>query len=216
MVEVRLQQAACCGLLVVSLLANLVRAQEEVVEYDFLKEANIDFDGNSTPDAVVLKVRKELDYAVNPYTEERSKEKYWWYHCWLEVTSGQEGKLFYKDEWSIKESDVYEYAKVGVMDFETPEEFFNRYFRSEDSDFQVSWFDIRKLSKSDVDPEALKFSLANSGLDPNNWKKVQSEILSYENARVFTYRGNWREDLRQVVFVKSLNRGVVFRYGYPP
>jgi hypothetical protein len=74
--------------------------------------------------------------------------------------------------------------------------------------------DTLPSSEVRIDSEAIEWSLKAqqiSGVTPST---VGSELRSQRVVRVFTYRGEWREDLRVAAYVPSLRRGTAIQSGY--
>ncbi len=182
---------------------------------DFSVQARFDFDGDGKPDTFHLEVRKERDFSYNSATKKTSKEKYLWYRSWLKITSGADGRALLEDEWSIIEKDMQSfYLRLGIK---SPKEYFDRYFRglANPNTYSPTRFRVSKLSASEINPDALKYALKQASLPEEDWRKVQEEILSYSEARQIVYWGDWAEDWRWVVYVKSLKQGLHFWFGFP-
>jgi len=86
--------------------------------------ASFDWDGDGKHDGFLLHVEKQYDYGIE--SGRQSKEKFWWYHCWLEVKAAQDQKVIWQDEWSAKEEDVASFRDMA--DFGPDKEFFQNWF----------------------------------------------------------------------------------------
>ena len=185
-------------------------------EPDYTAEARFDFDGDGQPDTFCLEVRKERDFTYYPATKATSKEKFLWYRSRLVIRSGADDHLLLKDEWSIKESDMDSFRlRLGDI---SPEEYFAQFFKGLTepcATFSTAYFETGKLEEAEINPEALKYSLREAKIPEERWSDIQKEILEYPEARLLYYRGDWAEDLRWVVYVKSLKRGIHYYFGYP-
>ena len=183
---------------------------------DHIVEARFDLDGDGKEDAFRLEVRRQRDFSYNSVTGETSSEKFLWFRSVLEIRSGADQHPLLKDEWSIKESDMGSFQlRLGDL---TPRQYFDQYFSgltSENPTFSTTFFETGRLEVADINPEALKYSLRLADIPEEQWEEIQEEIIGYPEARLFQYRGNWAEDLRWVVYVKSLNRGIHYYFGYP-
>jgi hypothetical protein len=174
----------------------------------FHTERQFDWDGDGTPDVFSLRVEKQLDFAVEGPNHIQTKERLWWYHCWLKVESGADHTVLWHDEWSVKESDLGSFQDM--VNFETPKEFFDNWFGWG----QVSSFEIQQLAKDDISADVVASELKRLGITNVTPAELIELIAASPDSRTFNYRGDWREDLRSAVYVPRLKKVILYHWGY--
>jgi hypothetical protein len=174
----------------------------------FHTETQFDWDGDGTPDVFRLRVEKQLDFAVEGPKHIQSKEKLWWYHCWLKIESGADHAVLWQDEWSIKENDIGSFQDL--VDFKTPKEFFDNWFGWG----ELNSFEIQQLTKDEISEDVVASELKRFEITDITPAEVIELIAASPESRTFNYRGDWREDLRSAVYVPRLKKVILYHLGY--
>src|SRR6266705_648418 len=138
-----------CLLSIFSLPSPQLQLQEPETTETIDTSAYYDWDADGKTDHFGLHVQKELDYSTE--SARKSKEKLWWYHCWLTVKSTKGGTEIWRDEWSVKEDDMSSFKDMA--DFSTNQKYFQKWFTipsNFESGKTVNTFELLKLTKADV------------------------------------------------------------------
>lgn len=69
---------------------------------------------------------------------------------------------------------------------------------------------IQKISKEDIDDSAIEYSAKTYKVSTQN---IMDEILSDEYPLVVSYRAEWREDMMNIVYLKSIKKFICFKRG---
>ena len=123
--------------------------------------------------------RVERDRAVNTVTGQQSDSMFCWFHTTLEIRNASR-RLSYRDKWSIKFEDMP--LLVATHRAASPEDYFSRL--------------------------AVEWSLKAQQIGGASARTISNQLRKQRVVRVFTYRAEWREDLRIVAaFLTKKARG---------
>jgi hypothetical protein len=175
--------------------------------------ANYDWDADGRPDKFSLHVEKQRDYSIE--SGKQSKEKIWWYHCWLVVKSAKSGREIWQDEWSVKEDDMPSFKELA--DFSSEREYFQRWFtirNTYEPNKVFNIFEPMKFTPEDVDNSVLAEEITRLKIPSVTPEQLSKSIVDNADSRSFCYRASWREDLRCAVYVPQLERALLYQNGY--
>lgn len=170
---------------------------EEVLESYPHAQFKVDFEGNGTMDTLTVSCQKVRDYSVDPETGKKTSEKKLvWYHFHLKVISPSHQTLC-EDEFSSKEEDYQELFEHFGKPFLKPADYLQKFLS-----MGFNGVEKRKIKKDDIDEDFWGQNIKNLKAK-TTLKEVENEILKGKHTVIF-YRGDWAEDLRQVVYSKKL------------
>jgi len=172
-------------------------------------QTSLDFDGDGRPELMRVIARVERDRAVNTVTGQQSDSMFCWFHTTLEIRNASR-RLSYRDKWSIKFEDMP--LLVATHRAASPEDYFSR-FGNLQGYFRTG-VDTVASTEVRIDSEAVEWSLKAQQIGGASARTISNELRKQRVVRVFTYRAEWREDLRIVAYVPSLRRGVAIQIGY--
>ncbi len=169
----------------------------------------VDINSEGHPETVKVSAEIQRDYAVNPQTGRRSAETLCWFRTHLEIRT-EDGRLLYKDEWSIKFDDMP--MLLETHNASSPEDYFARFVRH-DGYFKTG-ADSVSPQEADIRLDAIKWSLAAQGVKGVKPEAIAAELSRQRTIHLFVYRAEWREDVRIAAYVPSINKLVAIQVGY--
>lgn len=169
----------------------------------------VDINSDGSPEQVKVDAEIQRDYAVNPETGKRSAETFCWFRTRLEIRT-RDGRLLYKDEWSIKYNDMP--TLLETHGASSPEDYFARFGRH--NGFFQSGADTVSPQEADIRLDAIKWSLAAQGIKGVKPEAIVAELSRLKTIHIFMYRAEWREDVRIAAYVPSIHKLVAIQVGY--
>jgi len=181
-----------------------------------LAEAHYDWNADGVPDRFRLRAQKEVGYATEGSGRPPARKKSTWYHCWFIVQSGADNSMLWEDEWSVNDADLLSFREL--LDFRDARSFFGNWFtwRSSDANNQKSLmnsFEVRRLTFEDISDEVLLAETKRLKIEASP-ARLKQEMLNDPALRIFVYRASQREDVRWAAYIPSLQKVMLFRYGF--
>jgi len=197
----------------ISRAASLSQSPEGLLS---LAEAAFDWNADGVPDRFLLRAQKEVGYATEGSGRPPSRKKSTWYHCWFVVQSGADNSMLWEDEWSVKDADLLSFRDL--LEFRDPRSFFGNWFtwRSSDANNQKSLmnsFEVRRVTSEDISDEVLLAETKRLKIEAPP-ARLKQEMLNDPALRIFVYRASRREDVRWAAYIPSLQKVMLFRYGF--
>jgi hypothetical protein len=197
----------------ISRTASLSQSAEGVHS---LAEAHFDWNADGVPDRFRLRAQKEVGYATDGSGRPPSRKKSTWYHCWFIVQSGADHSMLWEDEWSVKDADLLSFREI--LDFRDARSFFGNWFTWSSSDANnqkslMNSFEIRRVTSEDISDEVLLAETKRLKIEASP-ARLKQEMLNDPALRIFVYRASRREDVRWAAYIPSLQKVMLFRYGF--
>ncbi len=181
---------------------------EEALDGTFASQHDVEFDGDTKRDSLVIFWKKVLDYAASTRTRERSKGKYVWYQARMEIYSWR-GNLLHRDVFSMREDDFRDMMEFAGMRNGEPKEYFDNFFTlvsDEEETHALNSITERSIRPEEVPMKHLARFIKDRGAKVSAGQ-VRNELLKGMHP-VITYRRNWREDIAVITYSRLLDHSV--------